>query len=77
MLSIPEVEEFKFKPELIKMQVFGNPDHPIDLEFPKVEDLANFPLHKRIKLQSVHWKNSKILKGIQLKFTNGIETPFF
>ena len=39
LLSIPDVP---FEPKLIKMQVFGNQNHPIDLEYPKPEDLANF-----------------------------------
>ena len=25
----------------------------------------------------VQWKNCEFLRGLQLKFTNGVETPFF
>ena len=59
------------------MKVYGNPNHPIDFEYPKNEDLDNFPLNKKIKLRQICWKNYSVLKGLQLKFTNGVETPLF
>ena len=62
----------KFKPKLTRMQVFGNPDHPIDLEFPTAKDLEKFPLDRKIKLKTILWKNGFILKGMQLKFTNDV-----
>ena len=63
--------------KLVRSPIFGNPNHPIDLEFPKMEDLYQFPLDKRIQLQSVLWKNDNVLMGIQLQFSNGVQTPFF
>ena len=46
------------------MQAFGNPDHSIDLEFPKMEDLASLPLDKKVKLKTVLWKNNSVLLGL-------------
>ena len=65
-------------PELTKMQVFGANIEKSNLEFPTQEDLQRIvQLDKSVKLQSIHWRNNDVLKGIQLKFTNGIETPVF
>ena len=73
-MRIPVLMEYR---KLVRSPIFGNPNHPIDLEFPKMEDLYQFPLDKRIQLQSVLWKNDNVLMGIQLQFSNGVQTPFF
>ena len=48
------------------------------MEFPTIEDLKRFPTDKKIKLQTIAYKNASALMGIKLKFnTNVIETPIF
>ena len=59
------------------MQVFGDATAPVDLEFPTSHDLQGFPLDKKIKLQTIFWKNNVALRAIKLKFTNGVESPLF
>ena len=65
-------------PKLTKLEVFGNTIDPIDREYPTEEDLKSFPLDRRIKLQTIAYKNTSTLMAIQLKFnTNLVETPVF
>ena len=60
------------------MDVFGaKMGNKMDLEFPTKEDLVNFGFTDRTKLSSIHWRNNDVLKGIQLKFRDGKETPIF
>ena len=60
------------------MDVFGaKVGKKIDLEFPTQEDLLNFEFTDTTKLRSIHWRNNDVLKGLQLKFTDDIETPIF
>lgn len=59
------------------MQVFGDPNQPIDLEFPTEADCDTLPLDKKIKLETLVWKNYDNLMAMQLKFTNGVESPIF
>ena len=59
-----EVSEYKYEPKLKRMPVFSNPNLQIDFEYPKQEDLINFPLDKKIRLKEVFWKNNSMLKGL-------------
>ena len=60
------------------MEVFGANTGKANLEFPTHADLQKIiQVGKPVKLQSIHWRNNDVLKGMQLKFTNGIETPIF
>ena len=50
-----------------------------DSEYPSLDQIADFPPGP-IKLRSLHYKvneTNKTLSGIQLKFTNNVETPLF
>ena len=69
----------EYKPELIKMECFGLPQLKTEQEWPTEEDLIPF-LYKKVKLNGISWKsidNSKPISGMQLNFTNEVETPFF
>ena len=60
------------------MDVFGAEMGRVSLEFPSTADLRQIVnLGKPVKMQSIHWRNNDVLKSIQLKFTNGIETQVF
>ena len=66
-----------FVPELTRMQVFGDAEQRIDMEFPTQEDLQGFQFEKKHKLQTILWKNNVALRAIKFKFTNGVESPIF
>ena len=60
------------------MECFGLPQLKTDYEWPTTDDLNHFPF-RRIKLNGVAWKSVDEcpLSSIQLKFTNGIDSPLF
>ena len=60
------------------MDVFGAEMGRVSLEFPSTADLRQIVnLGKPVNMQSIHWRNNDVLKSLQLKFTNGIETQVF
>ena len=65
-------------PELIKMDVFGASMTRASMEFPAQNDVLKIvKLGKPVKMQSIHWRNNDVLKSLQIKFNNGIETQVF
>ena len=61
---------------MTRMVAFGDPNLPIDLEFPTQSDLANFPLNKRIKLCQIRRNDDTFLGALQLKFSGAVESPY-
>ena len=59
------------------MNLIGNQDVMPDFQWPTLAEMKKFPINKRIKLNKIVFKQKPSLKGIQLKFTNGIESPLF
>ena len=47
----------EFKPELVRMEAFGNPNLAIDNEWPTKEDLQKLHLGKKIKLTRIGFKS--------------------
>ena len=68
---------FTFEPKFVKLPTMGEQRFS-DFESPTVDQLKLFPLKKEIKLCQIGFKtNGMNLSGIQLMFTNGVETPLF
>ena len=72
--------------KLCKMPLFGNdiPENEIDFTYPSDEEFQYLlAMEKEVKLQSITSKfmtrdhQNMSLFGIQLKFTNGVETPMY
>ena len=59
------------------MKVFGDPNLPVDQEWPTLEEIKSISYNKQIKLDSIEYLNCNNLEGIKLKFTSGLETPWF
>lgn len=66
-----------WKPQLVKLPVFGDSSLPTHLLFPKPDDLQYFPYDKKIKLKTITWKNCSPLFAMQLTFTGPVASPFF
>ena len=68
---------FTFEPKFVKLPTMGEQRFS-DFESPTVDQLKLYPLKKEIKLCQIGFKtNGMNLSGIQLMFTNGVETPLF
>ena len=68
---------FTFEPKFLKLPTMGE-ERFSDFESPTVDQLKLYPLKKEIKLCQIGFKtNGMNLSGIQLMFTNGVETPLF
>ena len=66
-----------FEPKFSKLPVFGL-DCISDFESPTFDELKRWPLDRQIKLCQIGIKrNGMNLSGIQLMFTNGVESPLF
>ena len=73
-----------FEPLLTKLPIIGDTQIKSTFECPTNEDMKKFPLDHKIKLSGIAFKvdyelkgEDKALKGIQLQFTNDVETPMF
>ena len=58
----------------MKLPVLGDKHVEVNMEFPTLEDLKNFPVQKRIKLEKISYQDSALHK-IKLHFLQEIETP--
>ena len=71
----------KWIPELQKLPNFGQQlkDSEITFEWPKLADIQQLILTEPLRLTSVltDFSRNSELNGIQLKFSNGIESPLF
>ena len=59
------------------MNLLGDAEAEVNFQWPTLAEMKQFPINKRIKLNKIIFKQKPQLKGIQLQFTNGIESPLF
>ena len=74
--ELMQINHPKF-PRLVKLPVFGNQFQTIDLEYPTQLDLVSFPPTEKIQLKEILYQRHDVLMGIQLRFTEDVETPLF
>ena len=79
-LIIHYTNKEEWKPEIVGLAEFGSSSEVWDSEYPSTDDLKAFEEGKDYGLSLIkysHYDNWGPLSGIQLKFSDGLETPFF
>lgn len=63
--------------KLERMKLIGNQYLEPNFQWPSLAELSKFPTNKRISLNKLVFKQGPALKGIQLCFTNDVESEMF
>jgi hypothetical protein len=62
------------------MDGFGDKSLDITKEWPSLDEISQFPLDKKIRINGIGFKRSgknEPLTGISLEYTNGVRSPLF